>query len=382
MFFLWPIRDEFGIKRIPFVNYTIIVVNVLIFFLFGFRESYQYIVNEYGFIPARFSWLSVFTSMFLHGGLMHLIGNMWYLYLMGDNLEDRWGHLQYLIFYLFSGIIAALFYGAFTYGDAREIPSIGASGAISGILGAYVVLFPKSRITFWYYFFVFFRIYSGTFDIFAWFWISFWFVQQFAGMLTGINSGATAGIAFGAHVGGFLAGLAIAFMTKSYQKMRYIKNISAGCTALSAISGELPLRIIPFDEQIKVYNTEKEIARLIENNDEREAAILYGEALRKYVDISIPLSYEYKFAEILQNLKLNEEAICAYKRFIRKNPFSALADNALYNLGKIYLEKGEKEKAKECFRQIVLFYPYSEIYDAARYALENIIRKHPVILDK
>lgn len=383
MFFIWPIRDEFGIKRFPLVNYLIIFINVIIYLAFGFQSSYQEIVNTFGFIPSRFSWHTIFTSMFLHGSLMHLIGNMWYLYIMGDNLEDRWGHLQYLVFYLLSGIIAALFYSAFTMGTARDIPSIGASGAISGVLGAYIILFPRSRITFWYYYFLFFRIYSGTFELFAWFWISLWFIQQIFGMLTNMHSTATAGVAFGAHVGGFLAGLCIAFLTRGFQKARYIRNVCAGRNALSMIAGEKIPKIIPFEQQVELYNTEKEIQRLIDQKDEREAAILYGKTLEKFSDVSIPSSYEYRFAEILQNTGLLDDAIRAYQRFVRDYPFSNLADNALFNLGKIYLEKGEKDKAKECFRQIVLFYPYSELYEPAKYSLENILEdKEPVFLNE
>jgi len=372
MFFLWPIRDEFGVKRFPYVNFTIIFINIFVFILFGFRSSYQDIVNTFGFIPDRFSILTIFTSMFLHGGLMHLAGNMWYLYLMGDNIEDRWGHVQYLLFYLFSGVIATLFYGLFATGNARSIPSIGASGAISGVLGAYVLLFPRSRITFWYYIFVFYRIYSGTFDVFAWFWILLWFIQQAVGMITSMYSSATGGIAFGAHVGGFLAGVLIGFLTKTFQRTRYVSNVLSGKNALYRITGDVPYRILPFEQQVELFNKQKEIDRLIEEKNEREAAIVYGETLRKYPEIAIASSYEYKFAEMLQNLGLIDASIEAYKTFVRNNPFSKLADNALYNLGKLYLEKGEKQKAKDCFMQIVLFYPYSELVDAARYELMNI----------
>jgi len=372
MFFLWPVRDEFGVKRFPVVNYTIIFINVCVFFLYGFSGSYKEIVNTFGFIPDRFSWFTILTSMFLHGGIMHLVGNMWYLYLMGDNIEDRWGHVQYLLFYLFSGVIAALFYGMFTSGQARSIPSIGASGAISGVLGAYVVLFPGSRITFWYYIFAFFRIYSGTFEIFAWFWISFWFIQQLVGMLVNMHNAAVSGIAFGAHVGGFLAGMAIGLLAKIFQQAMYVRNVVSGKNALLKIVGESPWKAMPLDNQIDLFNRENTIKQLIQNKDEREAAILFGETIKKYPDASIPSSYEYKFAEMLHEQDLIDDAIVAYKRFIKKNPFSKLADNALYNLGKIYLEKGETRKAKECFLQIALFYPYSELADAARYALKNI----------
>lgn len=374
MFFVWPIRDEFGIKNLPLINYTIIFVNVIIYLLLGFSSTYQEIVKSFGFIPDRFSWTTIFTSMFLHGSIMHLIGNMWYLYLMGDNLEDRWGHFQYLFFYLFSGVIAALFYGIFTYGEVREIPSIGASGAISGVLGAYAILFPKSRITLWYYIFAFFRIFSGTFDLFAFFWIFIWFFQQIIGMMINMGSTVSSGIAFGAHVGGFLAGMGIALLTKSFQRRRYISSVRSGRNVLYDIAGEKVIKMIPFENQVELFNIENHIKQLIQDKNEREAALLYGDALKKFGDVHIPKSLEYKFAELLKQQGLFDEATLAYRKFIRNNPFSNLADNALYNLGTLYLDKGEKEKAKNCFRQIAIFYPYSEINDASRYALSNIKR--------
>ncbi len=375
MFFFWPIRDEFGVKKIPVINYTIIFTNVIIYFLFGFSSGYEEIIRNFGFIPARFSWFTIFTSMFLHGSIMHLIGNMWYLYLMGDNLEDRWGHFQYFLFYLFSGIIAALFYGFFTNGDARTIPSIGASGAISGVLGAYLMLFPKSRITFWYWLFLIFKIYTGTFNIFSYFWISFWFVQQIIGMMMNVNSSATSGIAFGAHIGGFLAGMGIALLTKGFQRMRYVLNIKSGSSFLYDIAGESVMKIIPFEDQVELFNVENQIKHLVQEKNERESAVLYGEALKRFSEVRIPKSLGYRFAELLQDQGLFDEAILAYRRFIRNNPFSNFADNALYNLGTLYLDKGEKEKAKNCFRQIAIFYPYSELNDVARYALSNITKR-------
>jgi len=289
---------------------------------------------------------------------------------MGDNLEDRWGHFQYLCFYLFSGIIAAMFYGFFTSGYAKTIPSIGASGAISGVLGAYLILFPKSKITFWYLF-IFFRFYTGTFEIFSYLWISLWFIQQIIGMAVNINSEA-AGVAFGAHVGGFLAGMGIAFLVRLVQQTRYISAVKAGKNILYEIAGKSGIRIMPFEDQIELFNLENQIRQLIQQGDLEHAAILYGNGLKKFEDINIGRSLEYKFAEILQQHGLSDEAIIAYRRFLRNNPFSERADDALYNLGILYRDKGEKEKAKNCFRQIVLFYPYSELNNAARYALSNI----------
>ncbi|HOC03505.1 MAG TPA: rhomboid family intramembrane serine protease, partial [bacterium] len=276
MFFFWPIHDEFGVKRFPFINYTIIFVNVIVYFLFGFSGNYEQIVETFGFIPARFSWLTIFTSMFLHGSIMHLVGNMWYLYLMGDNIEDRWGHFQYLVFYLFSGILASLFYGFLSFGDARTIPSIGASGAISGVLGAYLVLFPKDKITFWYYVFAIFTVYTGTFDMFSYAWISLWFIQQLIGLIT--SMGSTSGIAFGAHIGGFLAGMGIALLVKLIQRTRYISNIKIGKNALYDIIGSPVTKPILFEDQIELFNIEKQIKQLIKDGNFKDAAVLYGDA--------------------------------------------------------------------------------------------------------
>jgi membrane associated rhomboid family serine protease len=377
MFFFWPIHDEFGVKRVPFINYTIIFVNVIVYFLFGFSGNYEQIVETFGFIPARFSWLTIFTSMFLHGGIMHLVGNMWYLYLMGDNIEDRWGHFQYLVFYLFSGIVASLFYGFFSFGDARTIPSIGASGAISGVLGAYLVLFPKGKITFWYYIFAIFTVYRGTFDIFSYVWISLWFIQQLIGMIISIGSTSASGIAFGAHIGGFLAGMGIALIVKLIQRARYISSVNIGRNALYDIIGSPVTKPMSFEDQIELFNIEKQIKQLIKDGNFKDAAVLYGDAVRKFSDLDIKEPFQFRFAEILQEQGLSDEAIAAYKSFIRKNPFSRFADNALYNLGQLYLNKGEKEKAKNCFRQITVFYPYSELNNVARYALSDIKEKYP-----
>ena len=138
----FPLKDDNPTKTTPFVNWAIILVNVIVFVIS--LSNLEQFVNVYGFTPAKFSILTVFTSMFLHGGIAHIFGNMWFLFIFGDNVEDKFGHLKYIFFYLLSGIAASLLHFALNINSS--IPSVGASGAISGVLGAYIVLFPNAEV--------------------------------------------------------------------------------------------------------------------------------------------------------------------------------------------------------------------------------------------
>jgi membrane associated rhomboid family serine protease len=157
-----------------------------------------------GYLGFKMAFYPMFTSMFLHGGLMHLLGNMLFLYVFGDNVEDYFGHVGYLIFYLFCGVGSSMVHVLFNWGSS--LPAIGASGAISGVMGAYAVLYPRANVLMLFFVFLI--------PIPAVFVLGYWFVLQFVegvGMLGATNAG---GVAFWAHIGGFLIGLAIAWMVK------------------------------------------------------------------------------------------------------------------------------------------------------------------------
>ena len=209
-----PIRDDAPRSTTPFINYFLIVLNVLVF-LFELtlpprpRTAFEL---QFAFIPYRVDlWLQgvqpasvalipLFTSMFLHAGWLHLISNMWVLAIFGDNVEDRLGHFGYLLFYLVTGMVASLTNLMFSLHS--KIPSVGASGAIAGIMGAYFFLYPRARVLTWFGFFVFWLP--------AWLVLGYWFVVQFlSGAATAITYAAqpTGGVAFWAHVGGFVSGL-------------------------------------------------------------------------------------------------------------------------------------------------------------------------------
>lgn len=204
---MFPIRDHNPSGQKPVVTYALIVANVLIFFSYaGMLGQPVHIAGFFGdwaMIPARISggdgFYTLFSSMYLHGGWLHLAGNMLFLWIFGDNVEDKMGRAAFLRFYLLAGVAAA---GAqYLTAPLSDVPMVGASGAIAGVMGAYLLLFPKARVDVLMIFIIFFRIFA----IPAWAVLILWFAMQFLGGI-GSNSGA-AGVAYWAHAGGFAAGL-------------------------------------------------------------------------------------------------------------------------------------------------------------------------------
>jgi rhomboid family protein len=200
---VFPISDVIPSRTPPVVTVAIIVVNALIFLyqLTLPEPGLQLFVGAYAVVPAHFHPATLITSQFLHGGVLHVGGNMLYLWIFGDNVEDRLGHARFLIFYLFAGIAAALlqiFFNPFS-----TIPMIGASGAIAGVMGAYFVLYPQSRVLT----VVFLLIIFDVVEIPAIFFLGIWFVMQLLNGVGSIGVSMGGGTAFWAHVGGFVVGV-------------------------------------------------------------------------------------------------------------------------------------------------------------------------------
>ena len=200
-----PLRDVIPSRTTPYVTISLVVLNSLVFlYQLSLGDYINNFVFNYGLVPAFFSWPSVITSMFLHGGFLHVAGNMLYLWIFGDNVEDRMGHGRFLLFYLLCGIAAAL--GQTVTVPNSQIPMVGASGAVAGVMGAYFVLYPHSRIVTLLPLFFFWQI----FEVPAIFFLGIWFLMQF---ISGVGSIGTAigrntgGVAFWAHVAGFVAGI-------------------------------------------------------------------------------------------------------------------------------------------------------------------------------
>jgi membrane associated rhomboid family serine protease len=207
---MFPIGDDnSGRRLVPYVTYAIIALNVL-FFLVELAGGDAFI-ETWAFVPVRFladpggDFLTIFTSMFMHAGWVHIGGNMLYLWIFGDNVEDRFGHLPYLVFYLVCGIAATFAQLAFSIGSS--VPNLGASGAIAGVLGAYLLLFPNRKVTV--------LLGYGVARMPALIVIGFWIVLQFFnGIGSIVVSTDTGGVAYMAHIGGFIAGLVLAVLLR------------------------------------------------------------------------------------------------------------------------------------------------------------------------
>ncbi len=220
-----PLRDTLRARDLPLMNWLLILANVLVFLFEASLSTRQFnaVSRAYGLVPARLlaapgpgQVLTIFSSMFLHGGWLHVISNMWVLYIFGDNVEDRLGHTRYLLFYLLAGLAAALAHVLVNPGST--VPTVGASGAISGIMGAYLLLFPRARVL---------TLLPGI--VVPWFvelpalvFVGFWFVLQlFSGLFALGATGSVdiyGGVAWWAHVGGFLAGV---LLVKLFERRRY-----------------------------------------------------------------------------------------------------------------------------------------------------------------
>jgi len=205
---MFPIGDDdSGRRTVPLVTYALIALNALVFFLE--LSGGDAFVEQWAFVPRRFladpgvEFLTIFTSMFMHAGWVHLAGNMLYLWIFGDNVEDRFGHIKFTLFYLLCGIAAIFAQLAFNSGST--VPTLGASGAIAGVLGAYILMFPQAKV----------KVLQGqqVIQVPALVVIGLWIVLQlFSGIGSITNTAEAGGVAYLAHVGGFVAGFVLTLL--------------------------------------------------------------------------------------------------------------------------------------------------------------------------
>lgn len=213
-----PLKDDNPTRTFPLINYALIAINIAVFFyqvtlpphaqkMFVLHNATvplripAYLDGHLGF---QLAFYPLFTSMFLHGGLMHLLGNMLFLYVFGDNVEDYFGHVGYFIFYLFCGVWSGFMHVLFNLHSS--LPAIGASGAISGVMGAYAVLYPRANVLMLFFIFLI--------PIPAVFVLGYWFLLQFLSGIGEFGASNMGGVAWWAHIGGFLIGLVIAWVAK------------------------------------------------------------------------------------------------------------------------------------------------------------------------
>jgi membrane associated rhomboid family serine protease len=211
-----PLRDVIPSRTTPYITVTIIALNAAawLFELTMPQAQLNQFLTVFGVVPAAFAWPTLITSMFLHGGWMHVIGNMWYLWIFGDNVEDRFGHGRFLGFYLIAGMVAA--FGQILIAPNSMLPTIGASGAIAGVMGAYFVLYPQSRVLTLIPLIIIWEV----IEVPAIFLLGFWFLMQLfsAGSIALTSASEQGGVAFMAHVAGFVFGMAAVFVFRKRQE--------------------------------------------------------------------------------------------------------------------------------------------------------------------
>ncbi len=217
-----PLGDDNSARRtFPIITYALIVLNVLMFLVE--LSSGDAFITKWSFVPSRFAadpsgqFLTIFSSMFMHAGWVHIGGNMLYLFIFGDNVEDRLGHLRYLIFYLLCGIAAS--FAQYLVSIGSSVPNLGASGAIAGVLGAYIIMFPGERV----------RVLMGyaVVQMSAIIVIGFWILLQVISSLstfTASSQTGSGGVAYMAHIGGFIAGIVLTFIFGARTDRRYLSG--------------------------------------------------------------------------------------------------------------------------------------------------------------
>lgn len=225
---MFPLRDSHKTYKFPLITLGLIAVNIFVFFLEITAVNPDAFISQYALIPTRIDWSDIYslfpfvTSQFLHAGFIHVISNLWFLRIFGDNVEERFGHFFFLLIYLISGIVGGL--SQYFFAPGSEIPMLGASGAVAGVLGAYLVFFPRHRVETLVPIGIFMRVVKFP----ASFVLAYWFLIQ---LFSGVGSVAytqVGGVAWWAHVGGFATGWISARLTRTLFQFKQKESCKAG----------------------------------------------------------------------------------------------------------------------------------------------------------
>ena len=212
MFF--PYKDDNPRVLFPFVTYLLIILNIIVFLTFTYYSLFVDNTNwfyTFGFVPNSFNMISIISSMFIHGGFGHILSNMWFLYIFGDNVESILGHVKFLVFYFLCGFGAA--FTQYIIDPSSSIPMVGASGAIAGILGAYMISFPRAKV----HVFAFIIIFITTLVVPAQLVLGLWFLIQLSSGLNSLGIDTNGGVAWFAHIGGFIVGIGTIKYIQNYK---------------------------------------------------------------------------------------------------------------------------------------------------------------------
>jgi membrane associated rhomboid family serine protease len=382
-----PIGDEPNPRGVPVMNYLLLGANVAVYVLVSMPlmgkpadpndalaepylrmlverfpgvdprilwsqvSAYDLFVFEWGYRPANPSLVTLFTSMFLHGGFLHLAGNMLFLWIYGDNVEHRLGKPVYLIVYLLTGVVAAVSFGAFVSGRAGNVPMVGASGAISGVLGLYFLWFPRNRVRVLVFLFPFLL---DVWKIGARLVLGFYLViDNVVPFLIDRQGGG--GVAHGAHIGGFVAGVAIAFLADRATRIRYLRRA----------------RRVPDEGPPPTPGDASRLEDLLESGR-------IGRAVRTYTALppaqrrSVPLDVTVQLADRLTQDGDWEAALALYRRALADHPLDPHRSRAFLGVGQLLLATGRPTAAYTHLLDALDADPSHDTELAARQALARI----------
>jgi len=336
MFILFPYRDDNPTKNFPTVTLSIIAANLIVFFIFGLSPDYSKIfIPKYGFIPNQFSLLKVFFSIFLHINFLHLAMNMWFLWLFGNNLEDKMGKPLFTGFYLTAGIFSFVVHKFTANSVMADMPCIGASGAIGAVMGGYILMFTQARIRIFMLVFVFAR----TFTLSAFAVLGFWFAQQL--LFAALTQEGLSGIAYGAHIGGFVYGFIFLGAVKerlmpSLGDTNHLESLDhSEVDQSSSLSGQVDNKNISEKRNTVVSNIETSLK-------EKK----FGQAIEEYVTKEEELSflelsgdYQFDLAGALAHKGFDLHSVVACERYLKKYPKAKVSNQLKLYLGVVYVDK-------------------------------------------
>lgn len=366
----------------------------------------KHIFHRFGFKPNRFSFLTLISSMFLHAGIFHLLGNMLFLWLLGVNIEDYWGRPLFLCLYFFGGIFATIFFTLFNRGSA--IPLVGASGAISALMGAFAVRFYRTKIRIFWFLWIFIRPFWGTFHVYAWIALGFWFAEQLFNAM--IMSALVTGVAFYAHVGGFLFGLAAGFamrylkveerflsekiekqieavdlppkMEQAFLKrdegdedgaIRLLREVLEEDPANDDARLELTRCLMAAGrEREAAEEYESTIAALYEKGKKNEVFAAFLEVYEKGLERYFSAKMQFKIASYLASVKEYKKAVELFALIAKQHPEDRLAPPGLLKAARIFIEElGNVSLGKGALEFLVIQYPDHHCVPEARSLLRE-----------
>lgn len=390
MFILIPYRNDRGVNRFPAVTYALIAVNICLYFVLLPIERTT-LANAMGFTPSDLSLTHIIISMFVHGNFWHLLWNMYFLWLFAPNVEDTIGHIEFSLLYLGSGIAAALLQVGIVHGfmpSAEMVPVIGASGAISGILGVFAVRFLKTGIRVFYMY----LLKYGTFTVSAMWGLGIWFIQQLAGGVLDVASQGSGGVAYWSHIGGMLFGVALAYgLSMSHEGLHEHLINDAQKSSTEHAVGKLSRALEMTPDNADIYlelgraycgggdreNAFQSFSRAIQiylSKGERcGATAALAELRHHYPDAHLDARSEYQITRYLLETKCHESALKMLDELSCVFPDAPEAELSLMMAGDLCLNTlNDLKRASIYYETFCTRYPNSHLFTMVDRSLKDI----------